>query len=108
MVPSQKENLPRQRAPSGVDTARRLRVALLPAERAELERRAEEDGRSISAMARIFMVRGMRGCGECEHGADTRAEHAEHRTGLDRRIEDRRRGKKGANTSTSNNPDCEG
>ncbi|MCK2097752.1 ribbon-helix-helix domain-containing protein [Thauera aromatica] len=34
-------------------------MALRPDELEELERRAEADGRTLSAMARIFMVRGM-------------------------------------------------
>jgi len=50
---------PRDRAPSGVVTNRRLRVGLMPAELAELERRAEADGRTLAAMARIYLLRGM-------------------------------------------------
>lgn len=59
MPKSQKVKLPRRRAPNGVVTQSRLRMALRPDELEELERRAEADGRTLSAMARIFMVRGM-------------------------------------------------
>jgi hypothetical protein len=64
-----------QRAPNGVDSKRRLRVALMPSEREELERRALAEGRSISALARLYLLRGMSaadevnaiGCGTQPH-----------------------------------------
>ena len=64
-----------QRAPNGVDSKRRLRVALMPSKREELERRAVAEGRSISSLARVYLLRGMSaadevnaiGCGAQPH-----------------------------------------
>lgn len=50
--------IPRNRAPQGT-VAKRLLVALLPDEREELDRLADLDNRTHSAMARIFLLRGM-------------------------------------------------
>lgn len=50
---------PKHRAPKGVDSLRRVNLPLMPEERAELERRATLDGRTCSAMARIYVIRGM-------------------------------------------------
>lgn len=52
-------SIPRNRAPKGVDIIRRINVALMPAERAELQRRAAADGRTDGAMARIYLIRAM-------------------------------------------------
>jgi len=57
---------PLARAPNGIDP-RRIRVALQPRERALLERCAKLTGRTLSAQARIFMLRGMRA--EMAHAA---------------------------------------
>lgn len=51
---------PRCRAPNGVNSIDRVSLALMQEEREELIRRAAEDGRTISAMARVYMVRGMK------------------------------------------------
>jgi hypothetical protein len=51
---------PKCRAPNGVNSIDRISVALMPDERAELIKRAAEDGRTNSAMARVYMVRGMK------------------------------------------------
>lgn len=48
------------RSPNGVDSVGRISLALMPDEREELIRRAAEDGRTVSAMARVYMVRGMK------------------------------------------------
>lgn len=70
LISSDIEPVPRSRAPKGVDSARRLHVALTPSEREELERRASEQDRTVSAMARIYLVRGMRACGDCDFVED--------------------------------------
>lgn len=51
---------PKCRSPNGVNSADRVSVALMQNERTELLRRADEDGRTASAMARVYMVRGMK------------------------------------------------
>lgn len=52
-------HIPRNRAPKGVDSLHRIQVALMPNERAELQRRAATDGRTDAAMARIYLIRAM-------------------------------------------------
>lgn len=52
-------HIPRNRAPKGVDSVHRIQVALMPNERAELQRRAAVDGRTDGAMARIYLIRAM-------------------------------------------------
>lgn len=56
---SGKKTPPRCRAPNGVDSIGRISLALMPDERDELCRRAAMDGRTVSAMARVYMIRGM-------------------------------------------------
>lgn len=51
--------LPRCRAPKGAGSAGRFNISLLPAEREELQRLAAEDGRTMSAMARVLVLRGL-------------------------------------------------
>jgi len=59
-APAQKEvKPPRCRAPNGVDSVLRVSVALMPDEREILLDKAAKDGRTVSAMARVYMVRGM-------------------------------------------------
>lgn len=55
-----KKKAPVCRSPNGVDSVLRISLALMPSEREELIKRAAEDGRTISAMARMYMVRGMK------------------------------------------------
>lgn len=50
---------PRSRAPKGAGGAGRFNIALLPNERAELQRLADKDGRTMSAMARVLVLRGL-------------------------------------------------
>lgn len=50
---------PRSRCPKGVDSVLRINISLMPEERGELLLRATQDGRTYSAMARIFLLRGM-------------------------------------------------
>ena len=50
---------PRCRSPNGVDSVLRVSVALMPDEREILLKKAAMDGRTTSAMARVYMVRGM-------------------------------------------------
>ena len=52
--------LTRSRGPKGSLEAKRTAVALLPEERAELERLAALDSRTYSAMGRIYLMRGMK------------------------------------------------
>lgn len=49
----------RNRSPNGVGSEKRVNIALYPEERAEVERLAVLDNRSTSAMARLFILRGM-------------------------------------------------
>lgn len=63
--------VPRNRAPKGVDSIHRINVALMPAERAELQRRAAADGRTDGAMARIYLVRAMQADPSVAAGANT-------------------------------------
>ncbi len=48
---------PRSRTPKGTGEAGRINLSLLPVERAELQRRADADGRTLSAMARVLVLR---------------------------------------------------
>lgn len=50
---------PRSRSPKGVDSVLRINIALMPDERTELLRRAAKEERTIAAMARVFLLRGM-------------------------------------------------
>ena len=50
--------IPKNRAPKGTE-AKRLTVALLPEERTALDKLATIDSRTSSAMARIYLLRGM-------------------------------------------------
>lgn len=59
-TPSHDKKPPRCRAPNGVNSIDRVSLALMQNEREELIKRAAEDGRTISAMARVYMVRGMK------------------------------------------------
>lgn len=58
-TPNTSTAAPRSRAPHGVDSVLRINIALMPEERAELLRRAAQDGRTIAAMARVLILRGM-------------------------------------------------
>lgn len=51
--------MPRSRAPKGAGGAGRFNIALLPNERAELQRLADAEGRTMSAMARVLVLRGL-------------------------------------------------
>lgn len=51
--------IPRTRAPAGCDRLNRVIVSLMPDERTELIRLAALDNRTYSAMARIYLLRGM-------------------------------------------------
>lgn len=62
--------IPKNRAPQGT-SAKRLLVALLPDERADLDRLAGLDNRTASAMARIYLLRGM----QSDPAFSTSAEH---------------------------------
>ncbi len=59
-LPDHNHLIRRSRAPQGAGRGFRTFIALLPQERAELERLAELDNRTWSAMGRIFLVRGMK------------------------------------------------
>lgn len=48
---------PRSRAPNGTGEAGRINFSLLPDERKELRRLADADGRTLSAMARVLVLR---------------------------------------------------
>lgn len=50
---------PRSRSPKGVDSVLRINIALMPEERVELLRHAAQEERTIAAMARVFLLRGM-------------------------------------------------
>lgn len=51
------------RSPRGVLTDKPVYVRLMPSEQAVLEASALEDGRSLSNMARVFILAGMRAVG---------------------------------------------
>lgn len=50
----------RKRAPKGVGAAMRISLALMPEEKLELHKRAVLENRTYSAMARIYMIEGMK------------------------------------------------
>ena len=80
-TPVSTPQIKRSRAPRGVDSSNRVLVSLFPAERAELERRALDEGRSIASLARIYLVRGMAAPDEAqatEAGAQPHAAPVEH------------------------------
>lgn len=56
---SARPGIPRTRSPAGCDRLHRVNVALMPDERDELIRLAALDNRTYSAMARIYLIRGM-------------------------------------------------
>lgn len=58
-MPNTTAHAPRSRAPNGAGVAGRFNIALLPAEHAQLKRLAETDGRTLSAMARVLVLRGI-------------------------------------------------
>lgn len=58
-LPDHNHLIRRSRAPKGVLGSRTF-IALLPHERAELERLAGLDNRTWSAMGRIYLIRGMK------------------------------------------------
>lgn len=47
------------RAPTGTKIGDRLNVGLLPEERVRLNKLAEQDGRTLSAMGRVLLLKGM-------------------------------------------------
>lgn len=55
---------PRSRAPRGSLASGRIPLSLMPAEREQLERLATEQGRTLSAMARMLILRGLSSQGE--------------------------------------------
>lgn len=55
---SQPSAAPRDYAPKGVDK-RRVPIALMPQERLDLEALAARDGRSLAAMGRVVLLRGL-------------------------------------------------
>lgn len=57
-APSQAHAGPRDYAPKGVDK-RRVPIALMPQERLDLETLAARDGRSLAAMGRVVLLRGL-------------------------------------------------
>ena len=59
-IDSNRQRIRRSRGPNGASLAKRTFVALLPHERDELERLAELECRTCSAMARIYLVRSMK------------------------------------------------
>lgn len=48
---------PRSKTPNGVDVARRIVVALMPAEREAFDELARRESRTSSSMARLLMLR---------------------------------------------------
>lgn len=50
----------KRRNPAGSYSDRRLGITITPEERAELVRRAMLDNRTFSAMARVYMLQGMK------------------------------------------------
>lgn len=50
----------KRRNPPGSYSDRRLGITITPEERAELTRRAKLDNRTFSAMARVYMLQGMK------------------------------------------------
>lgn len=57
-APSQAHAAQRDYAPKGVDK-RRVPIALMPQERLDLETLAARDGRSLAAMGRVVLLRGL-------------------------------------------------
>ncbi|MGO4813345.1 hypothetical protein AB4156_27765 [Cupriavidus sp. 2MCAB6] len=55
------------RSPRGVLTSKPIYTRLLPSEQAEFEARAMSEGRSLSNMARLFILMGMRVADEGKH-----------------------------------------
>ncbi|WP_082054833.1 hypothetical protein [Cupriavidus basilensis] len=58
-----KAKVPVSRSPRGVLTSKPIYTRLLPAEQCEFEARALEEGRSLSNMARVFILVGMQAAG---------------------------------------------
>lgn len=58
-MPNQAAHIPRSRAPNGAGRAGRFNIALLPNEHALLKQLADTDGRTLSAMARVLVLRGI-------------------------------------------------
>lgn len=56
-MPHKSDQVRLSRAPQGTGKARRVNLSLLPDEHAELQRRAEADGRTLSGMARLLVLR---------------------------------------------------
>lgn len=50
----------KRRNPPGSYSDRRLGITITPEERVELTRRAKLDNRTFSAMARVYMIQGMK------------------------------------------------
>lgn len=50
----------KRRNPPGSYSDRRLGITITPEERVELTRRAKLDNRTFSAMARVYMLQGMK------------------------------------------------
>lgn len=50
----------KRRNPTGSYSDRRLGITITPEERVELTRRASLDNRTFSAMARVYMLQGMK------------------------------------------------
>ncbi|SOZ27810.1 conserved hypothetical protein; putative phage protein [Cupriavidus taiwanensis] len=50
---------PVSRAPRGVDSKNRVTVSLMPDELERLAKRAKQENRSASSLARLFIVAGM-------------------------------------------------
>ena len=60
----------KRRNPTGSYSDRRLGITITPEERAELMRRAGLDNRTFSAMARNYMIRGMKADHRFDETAD--------------------------------------
>lgn len=58
-MPNATAHIPRSRTPKGTGQAGRINLSLLPEERDKLQRLADADCRTLSAMARVLVLRGM-------------------------------------------------
>lgn len=57
-MPNATVHVQRSRTPKGTGQAGRINLSLLPEERAKLQRLADADCRTLSAMARVLVLRG--------------------------------------------------